>query len=787
MKFLGTCRKIIALLSVILLPTLAMQGTAKKRVVQKKVAAAKKMTIAKATQEQRNAAKKKQVIKQQKPAKLPTKPVMTITQKPLALSAQDLAQATAYATALGTAIQPSGQEQQFNRLILLLDPHNLELNGSAGPAITSDLIVGLHDQTAAIIVSRSLIIHYLKLAQCETADANKGYVALFFENNNWDKQWNKYYSQTGDLMLLIPKNAPLLSHAFKLNTLTKTTLTSSEYTKAQSSLALARNNENATFVTKKSLLARLQNYLQSLAPIDYVAPCKDNDNATFVIKKGLLARWHHYLQSLAPIDYVDPDDVINGIKNLLLPTAALSKKTTNNIPAWLVYSSGHGSLASPSPGSESATASAAHVLGMPFNNAIQLLTLFNNNLNQPAYANTAFFYIMTCYSGGYNQAFLNAALDRINPNYLVVTQGAPDKTTGNYMWLKVSAKNPTGTEPSTPQTVTPNISFTKFFDGVTAYLTYKPIAGGKAPTLGAAIEKMSGYKHLYSQPFVRIPNVGTFQAFSVNQDIKVLTKALVKSYALANQTTVIDFSNCGAVLVSAQWVYNPLRIPSNAALVSLLVPPVQQSNFANKIYSIQPASYKLEIAATAVPTHFFREIQLKPFYSFYPLMNIQNQTVSNTSKILFSRLEDFVRELMFHHGAYCKRYLIEQLNIITPDNVVSTTDEGMLNNILITACGSKTGDYSVKVSVIFCYQNKVYTLSVTAKDSRNYSAFGAFANPASYETSTSAATLNNQFNNQVTALQQALEKAGEPADIQPLDFIKGKTRAAASKAEAENQ
>ncbi len=651
---------------------------------------------------------------------------------------------------------PPQQQRQFNRLMIFLDATKVESSIlSISGALTQEFVIAMRDCASAVLATRSVIYNYLLAARVGVSADEKTAefkIASDFFTTNWGMQWDKYYAEEGDLVLLIPKNSPLLSAAFRLDTLKK-------IDPASDTRELYSGN------TKFSLQGTYANLQAELSST------QDND-ARLKSKNKFVGMW---MQAVGiALNPAKPTAVINSIKTMLIRT----QEPSNNTPAWLVYAVGHGSSAltqsrygpTQQEPPYSAQPSSANILGLPFNNAVQLLSIFNNSINADSYINTALFCVTTCYIGGYNQAFVNAALDRINPQYMVVTRGVTDRPS-------IAAPDDTA-------------NFRKFFDGLEAYFNYHPRPGQSAPTLGMALKNIAHSDislppdmpsaglitstQIINQAYVRIPNVGTFQAFSVDKQVKNLTKAQVKSYALVNQQKAIDLSGYNAVTIAASWIYNPLLIGQATALISLLTPPIQKGN--DKLFSIRPESYTLQVAPTGVPTHFFNEIRLKTIRYFD-----KTTPQEELEKRLFQALHVFLAQLMNYHSVYKKGYLIKKLSIVDFHNIGTITNAGIINNLSMVAYAASSAREGSLI-IAFSHNNKNFIKSITLPRSTSTSQLGnpsynnleTFSDPTSYETSSDSATLNNQFNNQVTALQQALEKAGEPTTIKPLTFKKSK-------------
>src|SRR4030095_103597 len=189
--------------------------------------------------------------------------------------------------------------------------------------------------------------------------------------------------------------------------------------------------------------------------------------------------------------------------------------------------------------------------GLKFNDFLQLISFFAKGIR------TSYLHYTTCFSGGFNQALLNQELSQINAPFIVSAKGINE--TAVYGQLsKVFGSS----------------VFTNFFTAVGQFFC-NPIefvaqhkAGKKDPI--AEIVSTVVNKHLmdFDQPFVRIPNVGVFNAFSVDKQVKILTNAIVRAHEL--EGTPIDYTDpeIKTVFVYPSYVGSPLEINEAVAIVS---------------------------------------------------------------------------------------------------------------------------------------------------------------------------------------------------------------------------
>ena len=195
----------------------------------------------------------------------------------------------------------------------------------------------------------------------------------------------------------------------------------------------------------------------------------------------------------------------------------------------------------------------AQIAGITAAQFAQLMKFFDQSIN------TAYIHYLSCFAGGSNQSFVNETLSNLDVNYIVSAAGTHEASTYG------STKVPFG----------------EFFRLLRMFFTnpeeYVKRKEKKQDPIIKIIKTLGFEKNVrdpksaqqveQSQPFVRFPGAGFFEATPSNKQTKVLTKTMVKAHEIEKKP--IDFSKTPIemLVINTPRINVPLNIPSNPAII----------------------------------------------------------------------------------------------------------------------------------------------------------------------------------------------------------------------------
>lgn len=410
-----------------------------------------------------------------------------------------------------------------HNLILLIDPEKVETLESYSRAMVQDALMGMYEQTAPIIMTSNVLeiitsirqrIGEKNLQQLRTSSYNQvvpfaqqlvnahklheSYLNIIlmsminFDTNNL----NYYFHTSSNIVLIIPQqyittNVP---NAANLNTndqMRACGFNPHVFTKIDN-------------VTPEMLLPQLKTHQSQLHKEQFIT---------------------HLLSSFTPQKQFGE----------LLNPAQDTK--------WAIYISGHGGPAYQSIGNvRQIIPQIARIAGLTMRDFTQLMKFFDDTLN------VAYIHYTTCFSGGYNQTFVNHVLSSLDVNFIVSSEGIGErKTSGVPLHIMFSSQAPH---------IRPSRPFTKFFDLLRLFISnpeqFVKIKEAKKDPVVQILLTIHPQMTEENQPFVRFPGAEVFGALSLNKKTKVLTQTIVKAHEIEKRA--IDVSNFDIIIA------NPLRI-----------------------------------------------------------------------------------------------------------------------------------------------------------------------------------------------------------------------------------
>jgi hypothetical protein len=423
-----------------------------------------------------------------------------------------------------------------HNLIMLLDPKKTETINRYGNAMVNNALMGFYEQAAPIIMS-SNILEIINLIRQKVGEQNfqklrnSSYntVQQFAQNlvqqydihesvltlilmsltNFDDKNLHYYFHNTDHLVLVIPEHymKTSFSHGSSLN--------------SEDELRACGFNPNLvtriTNTTPENLLQQLKTQQSKPVNRDHFI---DNLTALFIPQKK-------YGKLIAPAQDSEWDAYLSG----------------HGGPTYLIV--GHTYQVVPEKG---------NVVGISLQEFSQLMNFFDANLD------VAYLHYTTCFSGGYNQVFVNDILSSLDVDFIVSSEGLGEKeTTGIPLAMRFSSVQPYIQLQFHP--------FTEFFNLLRHYVgqpkEFIKIKEGKKEPIAKIIRALNPNETENNQPFVRFPGKGVFGALSIGKNSKVLSERMVKEHVTENRPIDMSNNDIGIIMVNPSRINVAMNIGNN--------------------------------------------------------------------------------------------------------------------------------------------------------------------------------------------------------------------------------
>jgi len=322
------------------------------------------------------------------------------------------------------------------------------------------------------------------------------------------------------------------------------------------------NFDNKNYYLHKSdnlVLVIPQEYIKSNIPsavklnaLDQAEACGFNPNILTPLNNS---KPEYLLQQLKSKS-VDKNQFINNLSALFIPQEE-GKKPLSPIQesAWIIYISGHGGpmyliknnqyQIMPGEGS---------VAGVSIAEFSQLMKFFDASLN------VEYIHYTTCFSGGYNQAFVNNTLSSLDVDFIVSSEGLGEQeTSGIPLGMQFFSIKPHVKLQYHP--------YTDFFKHLRVLINnpqeLSKVKGGKKEPLMPVLLALNPTQKETNQAFVRFPKKGIFRPIATGKNTEILTQTVLKKFEKQNQP--INYSNVdiGVVVIDLPRVTIPVTFGDN--------------------------------------------------------------------------------------------------------------------------------------------------------------------------------------------------------------------------------
>ncbi len=429
-------------------------------------------------------------------------------------------------------ISPAKVSPATHNLIMVLDPNQTEKINNYQRAMVSDVLMGLYEQIAPIIMT-SNVLEIITLVRQQIGETNLKQLR------------NSPYNQ-------IQQFAQQLIQQYNLREQSLTLILMSLINFDDKDYYLHTSDHLALIIPQKYISSSMPNATKLNAQ-DQIAACGFNPA---VLTKMESTNPEYLLQKLKSQPYfaqatkgkqANQNQFINHLATMFIPQKRSGQliNPTQDTP-WIMYIAGHGGPTYLMSGNTlQVVPEKGNVVGISLQAFSQLMTFFDTTLDM------AYIHYTTCFSGGYNQAFVNKILSSLDVDFIVSSEGLGEKeTTTIPIAMRFSSVQPYISLQYSP--------FTDFFTQLRRYISqpeeFVKIKKGKKDPIAQILGFLNPTKQEENQPFVRFPGVGTFGALSTNKNTKVLTQVIAKAHEIERKPINYSDKEIGSVMV------NPSRI-----------------------------------------------------------------------------------------------------------------------------------------------------------------------------------------------------------------------------------
>ena len=448
---------------------------------------------------------------------------------------------------LSAEIIVSGVKKQCRNLICLFGGKNDEELFGKNHAMVGALINALREQVAPIIVTTEFLRHfcYWKTHSVEVIKSLSMQIFIHIDEiiraQLTDKNWHCYAHKKGALMLLMPKKY-IETHGVDHGNDIRAQMESCGFD--------VSDLDKIGDVSPSTVLQYIDSHRQTYDDIiDYFESMFiKNSNVSFDAPL-----WNIYVTGHGSISFVDRSITAESIaesegkfkRAIALEEASVSKieEYKGGLRYWQQKShelKKYGEIR------------IGFMAGLPANSFMQLLSFFAKEIH------TSYLHYDSCFSGGSNQAAINEQLSEINVNYIVSAQGINESVTYGFVSIP----------PLPPQV------FTNFFTMLERFFCNSGqfVAQQKGTVEDPIAEIVSTVINKeridWTQPFVRIPNVGVFNAFAVDKTVKILTHAIARAHEFEGMPIDCTDPEIKTIVVYPSYIGTPLKINKGVAIVS---------------------------------------------------------------------------------------------------------------------------------------------------------------------------------------------------------------------------
>lgn len=413
-----------------------------------------------------------------------------------------------------------------NNLILLMDPEKVEKIESDSRAMVMDALLGMYEQAAPLLMTSNILEIIASLRQKIGA-------------NNLQQLRNSTYNTVMPFSQQLVNNYKLPESNIVLILLSLINFDDKNF-----KCYFHKSADLVLIIPQKYIQANLLK--ENLMGDDQIKACGFNPNI------------------FTPINNLNADNLLQQIKshqskfsqqsqfiNNLTASFTPQKKNEQLISPlddtkWIFYMSGHGGPAyqpvSQMPGPLTPI---MRVAGLTINNFKELMRFFDEDIS------TAYLHYTTCFSGGYNQTFVNEILSSLNVNFIVSSEGVGErKVSGIQLKMMFSSQAPYIRLATHP--------FTDYFKLLRLYVSnpeeFVRIKPAKKDPIAVILKTIHTDMKEENQPFVRFPGAAVFGALSITKNTKVLTQVMVRAHEIEKKP--INFSSSDIDMI----IINPSRI-----------------------------------------------------------------------------------------------------------------------------------------------------------------------------------------------------------------------------------
>lgn len=207
----------------------------------------------------------------------------------------------------------------------------------------------------------------------------------------------------------------------------------------------------------------------------------------------------------------------------------------------------------------------AEITGLLLEDFGRLMNFFEQAIN------VDFVHTLTCSAGGSSRRLMNQILSDLNVSFLVSSVGVNELSTFARSSEMVFISNSTDDSIDySPKPITAFFSMLRAFFQSTDSLADKMAFMGlrRENPLAAIVKNVVPKETEYNnQVFIRIPRVGIFTPFEMNEKIKLVSNGIARAHEMVGQEIELNHPSLEAALIYPERISVPIKLGSQVAMI----------------------------------------------------------------------------------------------------------------------------------------------------------------------------------------------------------------------------
>gem|GEM_PF-4182411 len=235
----------------------------------------------------------------------------------------------------------------------------------------------------------------------------------------------------------------------------------------------------------------------------------------------------------------------------------------------------------------------ATIVGLLLEDFARLMNFFEQQID------VSFVHSLTCSAGASSRRLMNQILSDLNVSFLVSSVGVNELATFARSSETVFIHNQTDDSIDyVPKPISAFFSMLRAFFESTGSLADKMAAMGltRENPLAAIVKNVVPKETEYNnQVFIRIPRVGIFTPFEMNEKIKIVTNGITRAHEMVGQEIALNHWKLEAALIYPERISVPIKLGAQVAMIFQLQQGVASSKKVKHIF--EQVDYEGDFAA----------------------------------------------------------------------------------------------------------------------------------------------------------------------------------------------